>query len=249
MYLDVKNLNLFYDRAMVLDELSFHVNKGETVSIVGPNGAGKTSALRAIAGLVKWEQDILKGTVMGKITLTGSVLFKGEELLKLPAYKIAERKLILCPERGRPFRERTVLENLQAGAYMVKSKKVMQELLNAAYEIFPILKTRKNQVAGTLSGGERCMLAMARALQSQPELLLLDEPTVGLAPLVKEDLFACVKKIHAMGVTILLTEQDVSFAFELSERNYVLSRGKVVAEGTASQLISDDLVRKTYLGL
>lgn len=249
MYLKVKDLTVLYDRAMILNEVCFQINEGEIVSLVGSNGAGKSTMFRAIAGLVKWEKDTLKGTVLGKITVEGSVILNGEEIIKLPAHKIARKGLILCPERGRLFREMTVLKNLKIGAYMIKDKKVMEELLERVYNLFPILKERKRQVSGTLSGGERSMLAVARALMSQTKLLLIDEPSVGLAPLIKEDLFERIRGIHAMGITILLAEQDVSFAFDLANRNLVLSRGKVIAEGTASQLLADEFIRTTYLGL
>lgn len=249
MYLEVKDLAVFYDRAIVLNGLNLHVNLGELVSLVGPNGAGKSTLLRAIAGLVKWERDTLKGTVLGKITLEGSIKFNGEELIKSPAHEIAKKGLILCPERGRPFREMTVVENLETAAFLFKDKKLVQESLKKVYNLFPVLGERLNQVSGTLSGGERTMLAIGRALMSQVKLLLIDEPSVGLAPMVKRNLFARIRDIHGMGVTILLTEQDISFAFDLAARNYVLSRGKIIAEGTAKVLLADELIRKTYLGL
>lgn len=249
MYLEVRGLTVLYDRAMVLNEVSLHVDTGELVSLVGPNGAGKSTLLCAMAGLVKWEKDTLKGTVLGKITLEGSVLFEGEELMKLPAYEIAKRGFILCPERGRPFREMTVRENLEAGAYLCKDKRVKGESLKTVYFLFPILEKRQNQISGTLSGGERAMLSIGRALMSQVKLLLIDEPSTGIAPMIKEHLFERIKNVHEFGVTILLVEQDVGFAFDLATRNYVMSRGKVVVEGTAQHLLSNELVRKTYLGL
>lgn len=249
MYCEVKDVAVFYDRAIVLNELSLHVNIGEMVCLVGPNGAGKSTLLRAMTGLVKWERDTLKGTVLGKITLRGSVKFNEEELINLPAHEIAKKGLILCPERGRPFREMTVMENLEAAVYLIKDKRVVGESLEKVYKLFPVLKERSHQVSGSLSGGERSMLAISRALMAQPKLLLIDEPSIGLAPLVKENLFARIKDIHGMGVSILLTEQDVSFAFDLASRNYVLSRGKIIAEGTAQELLGNELIRKTYLGL
>lgn len=143
----------------------------------------------------------------------------------------------------------TVLENLEVGAYLSKSKKVVKESLEKVYCLFPVLKERKSQISGTLSGGERTMLSIGRALMSQAKLMLIDEPSVGLAPLIKEALFARIRNVHGMGITILLTEQDVSFAFDLSSRNYVLSRGTVIAQGTGPTLLADELIRKTYLGL
>jgi branched-chain amino acid transport system ATP-binding protein len=247
-YLEVKNLAVFYDRAIVLNGLNLHVDSGELVSLVGPNGAGKSTLLRAMAGLVKWEHDTLKGTVIGKITLSGSVKFNGEELINLPAHEISKRGLILCPERGRPFREMTVNENLETGAFLFE-KKVASQSIEKVFNLFPILRKRLHQIAGTLSGGERTMLAIGRSLMSEAKLLLIDEPSVGLAPLIKDNLFARIRDVHGMGVTILLTEQDVSFAFDLASRNYVLSRGKIIAEGTAQDLLADELIRETYLGL
>lgn len=249
MYFKVSNLTVLYDRAMVLNEVGFQVEFGEMVSLVGPNGAGKTTILRAIAGLIKWEYDTLKGTVLGKITLEGSVIFDGQEMIRLPAHEIAKRGLILCPERGRPFQEMSVLENLKAGAYYTKTRKVFEDNLEKVYQLFPVLRARKNQVSGTLSGGERTMLSIGRALMSQAKLLLIDEPSVGLAPKVKEDLFDRIRDIHGLGITILLTEQDISFAFDLAKNNYVLSRGKIIAEGVGEELLKDELIRKTYLGL
>ena len=249
MYLEANGITVLYDRAMVLNEVSFHVDKGELVSLVGPNGAGKSTLLRALAGLIGWEKDTLKGTTLGKITLEGSVFFDGEDMMNLPSHQIARRGLILCPERGRPFREMTVLENLEAGAYLVKDKSVVKETIDRVYALFPVLEKRQGQVSGTLSGGERTMLSIARALMTQAKLLLIDEPSVGLAPKVKEDLFSRIREVHGMGITILLSEQDISFAFDLSTRNYVMSRGKMIAEGASEDLLEDELIRKTYLGL
>jgi len=248
LYLEVKNLSVLYDRAIVLNGLSLHVNSGELVSLVGPNGAGKSTLLNAISGLIKWQLDTLKGTVSGKITLNGSVKFDGAELINLPAHEIARKGVILCPERGRPFREMTVQENLEVGALFI-DKKVADQNLEKVYALFPVLKKRSSQVAGTLSGGERTMLSIGRSLMSEPKILLIDEPSVGLAPLIKDSLFERIRDVQGMGVTILLTEQDVSFAFDLASRNYVISRGKIIAEGTSQGLLADELIRETYLGL
>jgi len=248
LYLEVKNLSVLYDRAIVLNGLSLHVNSGELVGLVGPNGAGKSTLLNAMSGLIKWQLDTLKGTVSGKITLNGSVKFDGEELINLPAHEIARRGVILCPERGRPFREMTVQENLEVGALFI-DKKVADENLEKVYTLFPVLKKRSSQVAGTLSGGERTMLSIGRSLMSEPKILLIDEPSVGLAPLIKDSLFERIRDVQGMGVTILLTEQDVSFAFDLASRNYVISRGKIIAEGTSQELLANELIRETYLGL
>ncbi len=249
MYLEVSNLSVLYDRAIVLNRVSINVDHGELVSLVGPNGAGKSTLLRAISGLIKWEKDTLKGTTQGKITLEGRVKFDGVDITNMPAHQIAERGLILCPERGRPFKEMTVEENLDAGAYLCKSKDVIKSNKDKVYQLFPVLKDRANQISGTLSGGERTMLSIGRALMSQAKLLLIDEPSTGLAPIVKQDLFARIRDVHGLGITILLIEQDIGFAFDLSARNYVLSQGKLVAEGTPNELLSNETIRKTYLGL
>lgn len=249
MYLEVKDLTVIYDTALVLNKVKFSVDRGELVCIVGPNGAGKSTLLRAIAGLVKWEIDTLKGTTLGKITFDGSVMFAGEEVIKTPVHQLAKKGIILCPERGRPFREMTVWENLKTGAYLINDKKVVEENMGKIFELFPVLKNRRDQIAGTLSGGERTMLSIGRSLMAKSDFLLIDEPSVGLAPKIKEELFERIKDVHGMGITILMVEQDVSFAFDLSIRNYVLSQGKIIAEGTGDGLMGDDIIRKTYLGL
>jgi branched-chain amino acid transport system ATP-binding protein len=248
--LEVKDVTVCYDTAMVLDEASLMVEKGELVGLVGPNGAGKSTLLRSIAGLINWEKEVSKGTRQADITFKGSIEFEGERIEKLPASEIAKRGLLLCPERGRPFVEMTVKDNLLAGAYLVKDKKIVNDSLNKVYELFPTLKDRQNQISGTLSGGERQMLAIGRALMRKPKFMLVDEPSSGLAPRLKEDLFKRIEEIyHELGVTILLAEQDISFAFDLSRRSYVMSRGHIIAQGTAKELLKDETIRKTYLGL
>jgi len=245
----VENLTLYYDTAQVLDRLSFDVGEGEMVSLVGPNGAGKTTALRAVAGLINWEKEITRGTRLAKITYEGSITFNGERIEHLEAAEIAKRGLSLCPERGRPFREMTVMDNLRVGAYLCKDKAEIEKNLEGVFELFPLLKRRMTQTSGTLSGGEQTMLAVGRALMYRPRLLCIDEPSTGLAPLVKEELFQKIKDIFAGGMTMLLVEQDVGFAFALASRNYVLSRGRIVALGKAEELLSDETVKKIYLGL
>lgn len=249
MFLEVNNLTVLYDRAMVLNNVSLHVNEGEMVSLVGPNGAGKTTLLRAVTGLIKWEKDSLKGTTRGKITIEGVVRFAGEDLSHMPASAIVERGLVLTPERGRPFREMTVKENLMLGAYLSKDNDLNLKNLERVYELFPILKERARQVAGTISGGERTMLAIGRSLMSQAKLLMIDEPSVGLAPMVKADMFTRVRQVHGLGITVLITEQDIGFAFDLSKRNYVMSQGQMMAEGAPEELLANEIVRKSYLGL
>jgi len=248
--LEVKNVIVRYDTATVLDEASLAVEKGELVGLVGPNGAGKTTLLRAIAGLINWDKEVLRGTRMEDITFEGSIEFDGERIDKLAAFEIAKRGLQLCPQMGRPFAEMTVKENLLAGAYLCRNKKEVDEGLTKVYELFPRLKEREKQLSGTLSGGERQMLAVGRSLMRRPKLMLVDEPSSGLAPKLKDELFKRVEEIYQeLGVTILLAEQDISFAFNLSKRNYVMSRGHIIAHGTAEELLSDETIRKTYLGL
>jgi len=199
---------------------------------------------------MKWQKEVTRGTRAADITFEGTVEFEGERIEKLSAYDIARRGLVLCPERGRPFVEMTVRDNLLAGAYLSKGRGEIKNNLVKVYELFPRLKERENQVSGTLSGGERQMLCIGRALMHQPKLLLVDEPSSGLAPKLKEDLFKRIEEIfRTLGVTILLAEQDVSFAFSLSSRNYVMSRGHLIAEGAAKDLLADETIRKTYLGL
>lgn len=248
--LEAKNVTVRYDTATVLDEASLRVEKGELVGLVGPNGAGKTTLLRAIAGLINWDKEVLKGTRMEDITLEGTIEFEGERIDGLSAYDIAKRGLQLCPQMGRPFIEMTVRDNLLAGAHLCKNRSEVQESLAKVYELFPRLKERGKQLSGTLSGGERQMLAIGRSLMRRPKFMLVDEPSSGLAPKLKHDLFKRVQEIYQeLGVTILLAEQDISFAFELSSRNYVMSRGHVIAHGTAEELLKDETIRKTYLGL
>jgi len=251
LLLEIKDVSVSYDTAMVLSEANLGVDSGELVSLVGPNGAGKSTLLRTIAGLINWEREIAKGMrkELANISFQGSITFEGEKIDKLPPHEVAKKGLILCPERGRPFTELTVLENLKVGAHLCKSREEVEGNLDRVYELFPVLKERRKQISGTLSGGERAMLAIGRALMYRPKLLCIDEPSTGLAPKVKDDLFQRVKEIYALGITILLVEQDISFAFELASRNYVLSRGKVIAEGTAEELLTNETIRKTYLGL
>jgi len=248
--LEVKDVIVRYDTATILDGASLTVGKGELVALIGPNGAGKTTLLRAIAGLINWDREVLRGTRMQDVTFEGSIEFEGERIDRLSAFEIARKGLQLCPQMGRPFAELTVKENLLAGAYLCKDKKEVGESLARVYELFPRLKEREKQLSGTLSGGERQMLAVGRSLMRRPKLMLVDEPSSGLAPKIKDDLFKRVEEIYKeLGVTILLAEQDISFAFALSKRNYVMSRGHIIAHGTAQELLKDETIRKTYLGL
>jgi branched-chain amino acid transport system ATP-binding protein len=251
MLLEVKNVTVAYDTAVVLDGVSLEVHAGELLSIVGPNGAGKTTLLRTICGLMSWERDMKRGMrkEVSNIIIEGDVLFDGEPINHIPAHKRAEKGLILCPEGGRPFRELSVRDNLIMGAFLVKEKQKVNQSLEGVYKLFPILEQREKQVSGTLSGGERTMLAIGRALMSEPKLLLIDEPSLGLAPMVKDEVFERIKDVYQTGVTIILVEQDVGLALALARRNYVLSQGKVIFEGTSEALQGDDRIRKSYLGL
>jgi len=247
--LEVSNLTVCYDRAMIINDISMHVDQGELVGLIGPNGAGKSTLLRAITGLVLWEKEIKRGTSAGNITMEGTVRFENASIEHVPAYQIAAKGLILCPERRRPFREMTVLENLNAGAYMVKDKAEVEINLNQVYALFPMLKARSQQISGTLSGGEQQMLAIGRALMSRPRLLCIDEPSTGLAPLTRTEVFKKISAIREIGITLLLIEQEVKTVFDMADRNYVLSSGKIIAEGVGAELLENEVLRKTYLGL
>ena len=249
MLLEVNNLTVCYATAMLLNALSLSVNEGELVSVVGPNGAGKSTLLRTISGLVRWEKAVMRGVRAGDITIEGTVYFAGERVDRLTAHEIVRRGLVHCPERSRPFPEMSVTDNLKAGGYLCNDRTEVQKRLEMVYQLFPVLRERGNQLSGTLSGGERQMLAIGRALMGQPRLLCIDEPSTGLASKLKDELFERIKQIRGSGIAMLLVEQDVSAAFQLADRNYVLSHGRVIAEGTSEELLRDETIRKTYLGL
>ena len=249
MLLEVAHLTVRYEKAVLVNDLSMGVDTGELVSLVGPNGAGKSTTLRAISGLVAWEREIKRRSTAGDIFLEGTVTFDGERIDSIPAHEIVRRGLVLCPERRRPFREMTVLENLLAGAYLQKDRRKSRENLDKVYALFPVLKERTRQISGTLSGGEQQMLAIGRALMSEPQLLCIDEPSTGLAPILRKEVFEKIVEIKRLGITILLVEQEVSTVFKLASRNYVLSSGKLIAEGTGDELLKDETLRKTYLGM
>jgi len=246
--LEVKNLSVRYDKAQILNGVSLAVDAGEFVGLVGPNGAGKSTLLRAISGLVRFEERMKRGTT-GDIVLEGEVRLGGERIDGLAAHEIRMRGLVHCPERRRPFRELTVLENLLAGAFLSSSKAETQRRLERCFALFPRLSERKEQIAGTLSGGEQQMLATARALMFEAKLLAIDEPSLGLAPRIREELFAAIGKIHAAGVPVLLVEQEVGQVFRMAARSYVLSQGRIIAEGSAQSLMADETLRAGYLGL
>lgn len=249
MLLKIDKLKVCFATAMLLNEVSLYVNEGELVSLVGPNGAGKSTLLRATTGLVRWERSIMKGTRAGDITIEGAVTFNGERVDSMEPHEIARRGLIHCPERARVFAEMTVMDNLRAGAYLCRDKEEIRKNLERVYQLFPVLKERAKQTSGTLSGGERQMLAIGRALMMKPKLLCIDEPSTGLSSKLKAELFQRIKDIREAGIALLLVEQDVGSAFKLATRNYVLSHGKVIAEGTGEELLRDETIRKTYLGL
>lgn len=249
MLLEVANLTVCYDKAMTINDLSMGVEREELVSLVGPNGAGKSTLLRAITGLVAWEREITRRSTGGDVIIEGTVTFDGERIDQIPAHEIVKRGLIHCPERRRPFREMTVIDNLYAGAYLLKEKKEVQDNLEKVYQLFPTLKERSQQISGTLSGGEQQMLAIGRALMFQPKLLCIDEPSTGLAPILRRQVFEKIGEIRNLGIALLLVEQEVSTVFKMASRNYVLSSGKIIAEGTGEQLLKDQVLRKTYLGL
>ena len=246
--LDIRNLTVSYDKAVILNNVSLSISDGDFVGLVGPNGAGKSTLLRAISGLVSFEARSRRGTG-GDIRLEGEILFRGQRIDAMPAHEIRMLGLGHCPERRRPFRELSVLENLMAGAYLSVDKAENQRRLERCFDLFPRLAERKDQFAGTLSGGEQQMLATARALMFDAKLLAIDEPSLGLAPKLREELFAAISKIHADGLPILLVEQEVAQVFRLANRSYVLSQGRIIAEGTSQALTADETLRAGYLGL
>ncbi|MCS7102892.1 MAG: ABC transporter ATP-binding protein [Candidatus Korarchaeum sp.] len=235
MSLEIKELDAGYEDLQVLWGVNMRVEKGEIVSLLGSNGAGKTTTLRVIAGLIK--------------PFKGEILFKGEKITELPSYKRVALGLSLVPEGRQLFPMMTVMENLEMGAYTPRAREKFRDGLEWVFSLFPILKERRNQLAGTMSGGEQQMLAIARALMSRPELLALDEPSMGLAPKFVSDIFRTLRKMRDEGVTILLAEQNVRAALEISDRAYIIETGKVVIEGISSQLIEMEDVKKAYLGL
>ena len=218
-----------------MNSVGLRVDQGEFVSVVGPNGAGKTTLLRAISGLV--ESD------------SGTITFEGRRIDKLKSYKIVALGIVHCPERRRVFPDMTVFENLNLGAYLRKDKNGIAKARERCFDLFPVLRERGNQMAGTLSGGEQQMLAIARALMSKPKLLLIDEPSLGLAPLLKNKMFETIREIQRSGVTVLLVEQDVSVALDISDRIYVIAHGRMAAGGTKEELMKDRDVREIYLGI
>ena len=246
--LEVSGLSVRYDKAQLLSAVALEVGAGELVGVVGPNGAGKSTMLRAISGLIQWEAQARRG-IAGDIVVEGSITFDGVPIQAMPAHEIRELGLVLCPERRRPFRELTVLENLLAGGYLARSKPELARNLERCYELFPRLRERADQVSGTLSGGEQQMLSTARSLMFEAKLLCIDEPSLGLAPKIRQELFAAIEQIRHSGIPVLLVEQEVGKVFEMADRNYVLSQGRIIASGSATQLMADESLRAGYLGL
>jgi branched-chain amino acid transport system ATP-binding protein len=246
--LEIGNLSVRYDKAQILNGVSLAVGADEFVGLVGPNGAGKSTLLRAISGLVNFEARMKRGTT-GDIVLEGEVRFGGARIDSLAPHEIRMKGLVLCPERRRPFRELTVLENLMAGAYLASGSSDTGTRLERVFTLFPQLAGRSGQIAGTLSGGEQQMLAIARALMFEAKLLCIDEPSLGLAPKIRGELFAAIVRVHEAGVPVLLVEQEVGQVFRMSDRNYVLSQGKIIAHGPSAQLMADETLRASYLGL
>ncbi|HEY8555574.1 MAG TPA: ABC transporter ATP-binding protein [Burkholderiales bacterium] len=246
--LEVRDIRVRYDKAVLLNGVTLDVGADELVGLVGPNGAGKSTLLRTISGLVQWERDMRRGA-RGDIVVEGAVRFDGEDITNLPAHQIVERGLVHCPERRRPFRELTVLDNLRAGAYLSTSAAEIKQNLEKVFELFPRLKERRTQFAGTLSGGEQQMVAIGRALMYKPRLLCIDEPSLGLSPKVRNEVFAAIKTIHDGGIPVLLVEQEVGKVFQMADRNYILSQGRIVAQGTSKELAADETLRASYLGM
>ena len=231
--LKVDNLNVYYGAIHAIKGISFEVNEGEIVTLIGANGAGKSTTLQTISGLLH--------------SRTGSIEFCGENISHLPSYKIVEKGLAQVPEGRRIFLQMTVQENLEMGAYTQNNSGVDADL-DAVYERFPRLRERRRQIAGTLSGGEQQMLAIGRALMSHPKLLMLDEPSMGLAPILVEQIFDIIRELHKSGTTILLVEQNAQMALSVADRAYVLETGKITLSGTGAELAASDAVRKAYLG-
>jgi branched-chain amino acid transport system ATP-binding protein len=243
--LEVTDLTVHYDGAMALNCVNLKVEEGEFVGVVGPNGSGKTTFLRAVSGVLTEVEPGKKE----RPSLSGTIVFDKKRIEKLDPWQIAKMGMIHCPERRRPFAEMTTLENLQVGAYLRKDKEGIKKDLERVYELFPVLKERKNQMSKTLSGGEQQMLAIARALMAKPKLLLIDEPSLGLAPILKETVLKCIREIWLSGVTILLVEQDVAMTLAIAQRIYVLAHGRIAIQGTKEELMKNRDVREIYLGL
>lgn len=232
--LEVENLHVYYGMIQALKGISFHVNEGEVIALIGANGAGKTTTLQTVTGLVP-----AKG---------GSITFCGKDITKVPAHKIVSMGIAHVPEGRRVFAQLSVYENLKLGAFTRKDKNEIEETLQHIYARFPRLKERKNQLAGTLSGGEQQMLAMGRALMSKPRIILMDEPSMGLSPIYVNEIFNIIKEVSKAGTTVLLVEQNAKKALSIADRAYVLETGRISLSGNAADLLNDESVKKAYLG-
>lgn len=232
--LEIKGLEVHYGMIQAIKGIDFEVNQGEVVALIGANGAGKTTTLHTVSGILT--------------PTSGSVMFDGKDITKVPGHKIVSMGMAHVPEGRRVFQELTVLQNLKLGAYTRSDKKEIEETLNMVYERFPRLYERKNQTAGTLSGGEQQMLAMGRALMSHPRIILMDEPSMGLSPLLVNEIFDIIKKVREDGTTVLLVEQNAKKALQIADRAYVLETGNIVLSGDAKELMNNDAIKKAYLG-
>ena len=232
--LEVKNLKVHYGVIQAIKGISFEVNEGEVIALIGANGAGKTTTLQTITGMLKPSE--------------GEILFEGQDIVKVPGHKIVSMGMAHVPEGRRVFAELSVYENLKLGAYTRKDKNEIAESLAKVYKSFPRLEERKNQLAGTLSGGEQQMLAMGRALMSKPKIILMDEPSMGLSPIFVEEIFHIIREISASGTTVLLVEQNAKKALAIANRAYVLETGNIVLYGDAKEMMNNDSIKKAYLG-
>lgn len=231
--LEVKDLSVYYGVIQALKGISFEIEEGDVIALIGANGAGKTTTLHALTGLIPVK--------------SGSIVFEGKDITKVPGYKLVSMGIAHVPEGRRVFAQLTVLQNLKMGAYTRNDKQESEETIKKIYKRFPRLEERKNQLAGTLSGGEQQMLAMGRALMSHPRLIVMDEPSMGLSPLYVNEIFEIIKEISAEGTTVLLVEQNAKKALSIANKAYVLETGKIVLRGDAKELMNNDQVKKAYL--
>jgi len=233
--LDIRNIDIYYGDVQVIYEVSLHINEGEIISIIGANGAGKSTLLKCISGLID--------------ARSGEIYFNNEPIQNTPPEQVVDRGIIQIPEGRRLFSLMTVEENLEVGAFNRRADKVKEETIKEVYDLLPRLADRKNQLAITLSGGEQQMLAIGRGLMSKPKLLMLDEPSLGLAPILIKDIFETMKRISEQGMTVMLVEQDVRHSLSMSDRGYVLEHGRVVMEESGNELLENPHIRKAYLGI
>ena len=232
--LEIKDLEVYYGVIQAIKGISFEVNQGEVIALIGANGAGKTTTLHTITGLISPKK--------------GSVVFEGKDITKVPAHKIVSMGMAHVPEGRRVFAELSVYENLKMGAYTRSDKNEIEESLANVYKRFPRLEERKNQMAGTLSGGEQQMLAMGRALMSRPKIILMDEPSMGLSPILVNEIFDIIRSVSESGTTVLLVEQNAKKALAIADRAYVLETGRITMTGNAKDHLEDDSIKKAYLG-